>query len=194
MSQEPSHEFLAALGALTRALEEVGSPAMIIGGVAVIALGVPRLTIDIDATIAAERLSLELLVNALERQDIAPRIPDAIGFARERQVLLAAHRPSGTPIDISLAWLPFEKDALAARTRCDFAGIGIHIARAEDLLIYKMIASRPKDVEDAEGLLALHGPTMDLERVRGIVRHFADLLEDDGRPQVLERLIRRTLP
>jgi hypothetical protein len=74
---------------------------------------------------------------------------------------------------------------------CDYAGVDILIPRAEDLLIYKLIALRARDVEDAEGLLLLHGTTMDLGRVRETVRQFAAALDDSERPEVLERLIRR---
>lgn len=165
---------------------------MIIGGVAVIALGVPRLTVDIDATVAAGPLDLESLIDALGRQGIQPRIPDALAFARDTQVLLAVHTASGTPIDVSLAWLPFENEALAASTPCDYAGVVIRIPRPDDLVIYKVIASRPKDLQDAEGLLVLHGPAMDLERVRRVIKQFAEVLDDDDRPKALEQLIRKT--
>jgi hypothetical protein len=40
----PRQGFLDALRALSRALDDCGAPAMIIGGVSLIALGVPRLT------------------------------------------------------------------------------------------------------------------------------------------------------
>ena len=165
---------------------------MVIGGVAVIALGIPRLTVDIDATVAAADLSPERLAEALGHQGIQPRIPDAIAFARTRQVFLGVHEASGTPVDVSLAWLPFENEALRACRPCDYAGVPIRIPRPEDLLIYKLIASRPRDVEDAEGLLVLHGATMDLGRVREVVHEFARALDDAERPQILERLIRKT--
>ena len=61
MSPEPRAPFLEAL---LRVLSQLGAPSMIIGGVAVIALGVPRLTVDIDATISAANLNLERLVEA----------------------------------------------------------------------------------------------------------------------------------
>jgi hypothetical protein len=38
----------AALRALAEALDELGTPAMVIGGIAVIARGVPRTTLDIE--------------------------------------------------------------------------------------------------------------------------------------------------
>ena len=94
-------------------------------------------------------------------------------------------------MDVSLAWLPFEDEALAAATVCDYAGVSVRIPRPEDVLIYKVMASRPRDLQDAEGLLVLHGPTMDLSRVRRVVKQYADVLEDDERPQTLERLIRK---
>lgn len=162
---------------------------MIIGGVAVIALGIPRLTIDIDATVAATGLSLERLIDALARHGIRPRIPDAAGFARTQQVLLEVHDASGTPVDISLAWLPFEEEALEAAGPCVYAGVEIRIPRAEDVVIYKLVASRPRDIEDAEGLLVLHGASINLERVRRIVAEFAAALDDEERPRTLERLI-----
>lgn len=191
MSTPPGTGFLDALDALRRALDDVGAPSMIIGGVAVIALGVPRLTVDIDATVSAQALDIERLADALDRQAIRPRIPDAVAFARTRQVFLGIHQPSDTPVDVSLAWLPFEDEALAASTICDYAGVFVRIPRPEDLLIYKMIASRPRDLQDAEGLLVLHGATMNLDRVRSVVAQFAGVLDDQERPMALERLIRK---
>ncbi len=108
----------------------------------------PRLTVDIDATVAAQALDVDRMVAALARHGIQPRIPDAVAFARARQVFLAVHQSSGTPVDISLAWLPFEDQALSASTLHDFAGVAIRIPRPEDLVIYKVIASRPKDLQD----------------------------------------------
>jgi len=49
----------SALAALRKALQELSAPSMIIGGIAVIAHGVGRQTVDIDATIWAEGLALD---------------------------------------------------------------------------------------------------------------------------------------
>lgn len=184
--------FLGALSSLTAALDELDASAMVIGGVAVIAHGVPRLTVDIDATVTAAGLDVDRMVETLGRHAITARIPDASAFARAHQVWLGAHVPTGTPIDISLAWLPFEEDALRSAVACDYGGVALRIPRPEDLLIYKVIASRPRDLDDAEGLLALHGAEMDLHRVRRVVAEFARVLDDDERPRTLERLIEKT--
>jgi hypothetical protein len=67
VSALPDQGFLDALAALRQGLDDVGAPSMIIGGVAVIALGIPRLTVDIDATLAAVHLDVERLADSLAR-------------------------------------------------------------------------------------------------------------------------------
>ena len=59
-------------------------------------------------------------------------------------------------------------------------------------MVYKLIAARPRDIDDAEGLLAIHAATMDLPRVRRVVKELATALEDEERPQILDRLIAKT--
>ena len=189
MTAVPDEGFLDALASLQRALDAAPASSMVIGGVAVIAHGIPRLTVDIDATLAARGVDLDVLNAAFFRHGITPRITDAIAFARQRHVFLGVHERSGTPVDVSLAWLPFEETALLNAEICDYAGVRIRIPRPEDLLIYKLIASRPRDIDDAEGLLTLHAAAMDLARVRTVVNEFAALLDDAERPLTLERLI-----
>jgi hypothetical protein len=96
-------DLLDAIRALTQALDECHSPAMLIGGIAVIARGIPRHTDDVDGTIAADGVDLDELVRILAKYEIEPRVADAIQFARQHQVLLLVHAPSATEIELSLA-------------------------------------------------------------------------------------------
>lgn len=192
MTDQTQPGFLDALRALWSALDRDGRPAMIIGGVAVIAHGVPRLTVDIDATVAAAGTDFDQLINALTDDGIQARIENALEFAERNQIFLAVHDLSGTSIDLSLAWLPFEEEALRASQPCDYAGVKIKIPRPEDLVVYKLVASRPRDLDDAEALMVLHGGTMNLARVKALLSEFAALLDDDERPKALDRLIAKT--
>lgn len=155
----------ATIGAVSKALSTTTKPFMIIGGIAVIARGVPRHTDDVDATIQAEGLDLENLLAALADEGIVPRIPDALEFARRRQVLLLRHEPSDTEIEVSLAWLPFEIEALDRAEVVDFGDAQAPVARAEDLLVYKSVAFRERDRADIERLLELHANEINLRRV-----------------------------
>jgi predicted nucleotidyltransferase len=180
--------FTSALAACVAALEELGLSHAIIGGVAAISLGVARLTADIDVTIAAEAVDLDALLASLEQLGFERRLPDAAAFARQSQVLLLRHQTSQVPVDLILAWLPFELEMLAAVERRDFAGVSIPVPSATDLLIMKLVAHRPRDLEDAEVLARL--PGIDFARAHRVLAEFCAVLEDEERLGSLARLER----
>ena len=184
---------LAALAACASAFRNLGRPAMIIGGIAVIARGVPRQTSDIDATIWAEGLELDVILPTIVAEGFVPRTADAITFARERHVLLLRHEPTGTPLELILAYLPFERSALERADLVDFGGVSLPAATPEDLIVYKAVAWRDRDRSDVERLLALHGRSIDLERVRRLLREFAAALDEPDRVDQFEALVRRAL-
>jgi hypothetical protein len=106
-------------------------------------------------------------------------------------VLLLQHASTGVPCDISLAGLPFEYEALAARENHEVEGLSLPLPQPEDLVIYKAVAHRPKDMEDMAQLLARHGSTMNLARIRDWVQQFAEALETPELLEDLESLISR---
>lgn len=105
----------AALRALRRALSASKARWMVIGGVAVIAHGVQRMTTDLDAVIEGGAIELRQLLRQLQEAAIVPRIAAAVAFAEANLVLLVRHLPSEVDLDLSLAWTSFERDALAER-------------------------------------------------------------------------------
>jgi hypothetical protein len=183
----------AAVAAVAGALTHLPVSGMLIGGIAVIARGVPRTTRDVDATVSADGGDVDTLLHIFEQHDLPSRIDDARAFAHANQVILLRHAPSGVDVDISLAWLPFELEALKASEALTIGKAEVPVARPEDLVIYKAIAWRPQDQQDIERLLSLHGGRMDLARVRRIVAELAAALEEPERPVELERVIRRAL-
>lgn len=193
MSGPATPDLPAALAALAGAFRHVGRPAMIIGGLAVIARGVPRQTIDIDAVIRADGLDIDTLIAAFGAAGFAPRVPDAAEFARQRQVLLLRHGASGVPLDLSLGWLPFEWDAIARATPVDLAGVTLQVATPEDLVVLKAVAWRDRDRGDIERLIVRHADAIDLQRVREVLSRFLEVLGESERLPAFEALVRRAL-
>ena len=193
MTHRPGPDLPGALEALASAFQALGRPAMLIGGLAVIARGVPRQTIDIDAVVFAEGLDVNWLSGILERSGFKPRIPDAITFARQHQMLLMRHTLSGVPLDISLGWLSFEWEAMSRATPVDLAGVTLPVATAEDLVVFKAVAWRDRDKSDIERLVVRHGDTFDYVRMRGTLARFFDALEQPERLQEFEALVKRAL-
>ncbi len=172
-----------ALRAVSTFLDALPAPAMLIGGLAVIAHGHVRTTDDIDATVSGEGISLDQIVKLAATFEIHPRIDDVLTFARSTQVLLLVHRPTGIQLDLSLAWLRFEKEALTRRAVVRFLDLELHVCAPEDLIVYKLAAARPVDLEDARQLAMRHRTRIDRERVRRTLAEFDALLED-GRSRV----------
>jgi len=166
----------AALEALRGALTDASVPWMIIGGIAVIARGVRRFTTDIDAAVRGDAITVERLVRCLETHDIRPRIADAVPFARANLVLLMRHGPTGVDLDISLAWSEFELYALSAAQPTAFGRTSVPMSTPSDLVVFKAIAGRPRDVEDLEALLVLY-PSIDVRGVRQRVVELAALAD-----------------
>jgi hypothetical protein len=72
----------AAVHAVARALEALPVPGMLIGGIAVITRGAPRLTRDVDATIAGGTLDPADLIDRLRAHQVVPPYRGCRGIRR----------------------------------------------------------------------------------------------------------------
>lgn len=108
---------LVALQALDQGIASCGLRHVVIGGFAVVAHGLGRTTRDIDATLAGDGLDVDRLLLQLSAEGVEARVDAVADFERRTQVLPLVHGPTGVPIDLSLAWLPFELVAIAAGVR-----------------------------------------------------------------------------
>lgn len=178
----------AALGDLVKALRRVKAEFMIIGGVAVQARGYARATRDVDAAVRADQVSLATLTKALTQSHIEPRIPDYEAMAAEGFMLLLEHRPTGTPIDLGLAWVDFEHAACARATLETFGRVKAPVICLEDLLVLKVLAWRDRDQNDVRNLLSLHAE-VDTAAVAAQVGAIAQVMELDDRVDAFSRLV-----
>jgi len=178
--------FQDAVAELEAALSSLGGPHAIIGGVAAIALGVGRGTVDVDATLPGDTVELELLLERMDRRGFTPRVPNIVEFVRHTNVVTLVHEPSRTPVDLGLAWLPFEHELVNAAELRAFGTARIHVPRPTDLVIMKLVAHRPRDLDDCSHLARLHA--LDFARARRILTEFCDVLEDTTRLESLHRL------
>ncbi len=124
-----------------------------IGGIALQRWGEPRLTVDVDLTLFTGFGSEEPFVDTLAAS-FPHRIVGAREFAlRNRVLLLKSER--GIPIDISLAGLPFEARVVDRASSFAFLpGLALRTCSAEDLVVLKAFADRPRDWADIEGVIA----------------------------------------
>ena len=155
-----------------------------IGGLALQRWGEPRLTEDIDLIILSGFGSETAYIDELCRT-YSERVVDAAAFARRHRVLLLQSE-RGIPVDISLGALPFEERIIERATAYRFlAGIRLHTCSAEDLVVLKAFADRPRDWADIEGILIRTGSRLDWHTIE---TELPPLCEAKEAPHILPRL------
>ena len=172
------------------ALSAGGIQSCVIGGLAVQRWGEPRATQDVDfsvlAPIGEEQRPLDLLLGAF-----TPRRADARAFAIANRVLLI-QSTNGVAADIGLAGSPFEVEVLDRSSAWDVAhDVAIVTCSAEDLVIYKLVAGRARDVADIEGIVRRHGAGLDVDRIRRYGALFAELKEEPDLLRAFEQSLQR---
>ena len=136
-----------------QALNGAGIPYMIIGGQAVLVHGTPRMTQDVDVTlgIAPDQIELVLGVAAKAGWQILPQ--DPAQFVASTFVLPVQDMATSIRIDLLFSYTPFEREAIARAVPINVDGVPVHFVTAEDLVIHKIFAGRPRDLEDARSVM-----------------------------------------
>jgi hypothetical protein len=90
-------------------------------------------------------------------------------FIEQSPVVPLVHRATGLPVDVVLAGPGLEEDFLERAVPRSIDGVTVPVADVSDLVILKVLAGRPKDVEDLAALLAIHRDAVDEPRVRNVL-------------------------
>src|SRR5882672_7419079 len=148
----PPPYLVSAAQAVLAALDAASIPACLIGGMVISRWGQPRATTDTDVSALAPYGDEGRVLDALLAR-FQPRRSDARAFAMDRRVLLLVSA-EGVGIDVALASFPFEIEAIERATswRLD-DGIDLRTCSAEHLVVYKLVAARPQDLIDMEGIV-----------------------------------------
>lgn len=167
---------LGALRDLAAWLKAKRVEGLIIGGVAASILGRPRVTRDVDALVLMDEKNWDGFLTAGSKFGFVARITNPLDFARKAKVLLARHEPSGIDVDITFGTLSFEKEAIENAVWVDIKGVRLPLPTAEDLIIMKAVAHRPRDLADIESIIDAH-KKLNLRRIRRWVREFSAVVE-----------------
>jgi hypothetical protein len=180
-------ELIRAASDLQALCEAEGFRFCFIGGLAVQRWGEPRETVDVDMTLLTGFGGEEPFIQTLLQQ-YAGRVDDPAEFARINRVLLL-RAPSGVGIDVALGALPFEESVVSRSSLFSFPGpVPLRTCSAEDLIVLKAFASRPRDWVDIEGIIVRQTGKLDWEYIDRELRPLAEL---KGAPEILSELEKR---
>lgn len=163
-------------------------PYMIIGGQAVLLYGEPRLTRDIDVTIGADTSWLPDVLRSANDIGVTPLPDDVEGFVGRTMVLPTQHPGTGIRVDFIFSFTPYEVGAIARAHKVTMAGQDVAFAQVEDLIIHKIFAGRPRDLEDVRSVL-IRNPETDTAYIRRWLKQFDESVEGGSFTETFEKIL-----
>jgi hypothetical protein len=188
MASPSTPDFAELIARLAAELEAKRVPFMLIGGQAVLLHGEPRLTQDVDVTMGVGPDRLPDLLGVCEALGLQPLPDDPGAFARETFVLPAADPATGVRVDLIFSTTPYEAQAIDRAVLVNVGARDVPFATAEDLLLHKLFAGRPRDLEDAAGVVRRKGPDLDWEYLTHWAREFAVIPGREDLPAQVDAL------
>lgn len=137
-------------------------PYAIMGGIAVRAHGLPRPTFDVDFVLAVPRERLAELFGAIEEAGYTVPDPyrggwvDSVGGMPLFKVRLFLEG-RGIDADVFLMENDFQREVMSRRILEDVEGKPVQLITAEDLILFKLLAGRPRDLLDIQDILFMQG-------------------------------------
>jgi hypothetical protein len=151
---------------------------MVIGGQAVLLYGEPRLTRDIDITLGVGPDSLDTLKRIIQTLALKILVKDLDGFARETLVVPTLDEESRLRVDFIFAYSPYERQAIRRAKAVMIGKATVRFASREDVIIHKVVAGRPRDLDDVRGIL-LKKVDFDKRYTRKWLKVFGETLKED---------------
>lgn len=166
--------------------ERLTLPYLVMGGLAIRLLGIPRPTYDVDLTVSIPRGRLPNLYEELDAAgfDVPEAyrggwVDEVAGMPLVKFKLYVGDR--GIDADIFLAETRFQREMMRRAIRDEIWGIPVSVATPEDLVLLKLLANRPRDLGDIADLRLVQG---DLDE-----KHMRRWAADLGITDRLERLL-----
>lgn len=184
----PPPDFEGLLARLTSVLDGRGVPFMLIGGQAVLLHGDPRLTQDVDVTLGVGPERWSDLVDACADIVLQPLPDDIQRFVETTFVLPALDEATDIRVDLIFSSTPYEAQAIERAVRVEIRGEQVPFVTAEDLIIHKLFAGRPRDLDDAASVVRRKGPDLDWDYMRNWTQTFAQVEGREAMPVQLDEL------
>jgi predicted nucleotidyltransferase len=169
--------FRELLEKLAQALEASGVPYMVIGGQAVLLYGEPRLTRDIDITLGVGPEHANDILAVAKTSGLEALVESVSDFVHQTLILPCQQGGTGIRVDFIFSFSPYEQQALQRARIVEIGQARVRFASLEDLIIHKIFAGRPRDLEDAR-IILLKNQSTDVDYIRKWLAEFEQALNE----------------
>ena len=99
-------------------------------------------------------------------------------LTRDIDITLGVEPSSGVRVDLVFSFTPYESAAIGRSRAIEIGGKPVRYAGPEDLVVHKMLAGRPRDLEDVRSIL-VRQPALDRPFIRTQLADFDSALDRD---------------
>jgi hypothetical protein len=161
----------------------------VMGGLAVRVHGIPRPTYDVDFQLTVHEEQLSRFVALVEQRDYTISEQYVAGW-RDRVggmplIKLKTYMAGGHSIDVDIfiSETSFQFSTMKRRVRLELEGQSMWFVSAEDLILLKLLANRPRDIGDITDILFMQGELDEAymqkwSRPLGVESQLAKVLEE----------------
>ncbi|MFC1824632.1 nucleotidyl transferase AbiEii/AbiGii toxin family protein [Thermodesulfobacteriota bacterium] len=168
--------FAELLQKIASELDQRKIPYMVIGGQAVLLYGEPRLTRDIDITLGVTTERLDDVIGAAKNSGLKTMV-DPNTFTMKTMVLPCQSSATDIRVDFIFSFSPYEQQAMDHVRIVQMGDGEVKFASPEDLIIHKVFAGRPRDLEDVKNVL-LKNSDVDIEYIRHWLQELSAAMEE----------------
>lgn len=161
-------------------LQSKDIPFMFMGGMAISVWGNPRATYDIDGVIKVNKNQLNELINEFSQKGFMYDKKAPIKVIQNMPFITLKKRK--IYIDLFLAKSEYERQALSRRQEVNLKDINITLITPEDLILYKLLSGRTRDIDDIREILVMQKEKIDIRYLKkwakklGVITYLEDEL------------------
>lgn len=162
----------AVLNEMSNALEPLGTPFALVGGLALAVWSYPRATRDVDLLLGVDRQNVQPVIDALLAIGCRSKKIPPLQRLGEHCFVHLLYTPPGefydVQFDLLLAETDLEKSALERSVERVVPGIDrpIRVLNCGDLILFKLVSGRIIDRADAAMLLRENRDVIDFDYVK----------------------------
>lgn len=167
------------LADVTRWLRKEGIPFAVIGGIAATFRGEARFTADVDLVVGIDLEEALQLLARLPNSPFQPLFPDVEEVLQTSFLLPLRHSTTHVSVDIAVGMSGFERQAISRASEIELPDCRLPVVSAEDLILMKLLASRPRDTDDVRNIMLRQGPALDWNYLLEIGQQLQQAVDQD---------------
>jgi predicted nucleotidyltransferase len=175
---------------VTKELDKNSIPYMIIGGQAVLLYGEPRLTKDIDITLGVSVNKLNELLSIIKKIELLPLPENIKKFAEKTFVLPVKDAKTNIRVDFIFSQTSYEKQAIKRANIVNLKNAILKFASIEDLIIHKIFAGRPRDLEDVKSII-IKNPSFNKNYIKKWLEEFDSSMGQKKLIDIFKNIIKK---